>query len=162
LSLFLAFALLMGGGAMRRLTLVVALMTLSACSAASSTRLTSSIEAERLAREANAQIEEGNPSAAVPILEDVVRRFPDAPIHDQALYNLARALVLTASGGREYRQAAAHLDRLLRDYPTSPYAADARALRIALGAYVARTAELDRLLERLKAIDLEFEHPRQP
>ena len=147
---------------MRRLMLLVALMTLSACSAAPWTRLTSSLEADRLVREGDAQLRAGNPSAAVRTLDDVVRRFPDAPIHDQALYDLARALVLTANGGREYRQAAAHLDRLLRDYPTGPHAADARALRIALGAYVARTAELDRLIERLKAIDLEFERPRQP
>ena len=147
---------------MRHLMLLVALMTLSACSAAPWTRLTSSLEADRLVREGDAQLRGGNPSAAVRTLEDVVRRFPDAPIRDQALYDLARALVLTANGGREYRQAAAHLDRLLRDYPASPHAADARALRIALGAYVARTAELDRLIERLKAIDLEFERPRQP
>ena len=147
---------------MRRLMLLVALMTLSACSAAPWTRLTSSLEADRLVRESDAQLRGGNPSAAVRTLDDVVRRFPDAPIHDQALYDLARALVLTANGGREYRQAAAHLDRLLRDYPTSRHAADARALRIALGAYVARTAELDRLIKRLKAIDLEFERPRQP
>ena len=147
---------------MRRLMLLMALMTLSACSAAPWTRLTSSLEAGRLVREGEAQLRAGNPSAAVRTLDDVVRRFPDAPIHDQALYDLARALVLSANGGREYRQAAAHLDRLLRDYPTGPHAADARALRIALGAYVARTAELDRLIERLKAIDLEFERPRQP
>ena len=117
------------------------------------------MEAGRLVREANVQLREGSPSAAARILEDVVRRFPDAPSHDQALYDLARALVLSANGGRDYRQASAHLDRLLREYPASSYAPDARALRIALGAYVARTAELDRLLERLKAIDLEFETP---
>jgi outer membrane protein assembly factor BamD (BamD/ComL family) len=145
-----------------RLALLVPLLLLAACSAASWTRLASSMEANRLVREAEVQIERGNPSAAIPTLEDVVRRFPDAPVHDRALYELARALVLSANGGREYRQAAAQLDRLLREHPTSPHAADARALRIALGAYVTRTAELDRLLERLRAIDLEFERPRQP
>lgn len=148
--------------ALTRLTLAVALAALSACSAAPWTRLTSSMEADRLVREADAQVRKGNPSAAARILEDVVRRYPDTPAHDQALYDLARALVLSASGGREYRQAASHLDRLLRDYPASPHASDARALRIALNAYAARAAELDRLLERLKAIDLEFERPRQP
>ncbi|HEY7140641.1 MAG TPA: tetratricopeptide repeat protein [Methylomirabilota bacterium] len=147
---------------MRRLALIATLMALSACSTAHWTRLTSSMEADRLVRDADAQVRGGNMSAAVRILEDVVRRFPDAPVHDQALYDLSRALVLTANGGREYRQASTHLDRLLREYPASPYAADARALRIALAAYVARTVELDRLLERLKAIDLEFERPRQP
>jgi hypothetical protein len=70
--------------------------------------------------------------------------------------------VLGANGVKEYRQAAAYLDRLLREHPTSPYAADARVWRAALGAMVARGAELDRLLERLKAIDLELERPRQP
>ena len=147
---------------MRRLMLLGALMALSACSTASWTRLTSSLEADNLVREGNAQLRSGNPAAAVRTLDDAVRRFPDARIRDQALYDLARALVLTAHGGREYRQAAAHLDRLLRDYPNSQHATDARALRIALGAYVARTAELDRLIDRLKAIDLEFERPRQP
>jgi outer membrane protein assembly factor BamD (BamD/ComL family) len=152
---------------MSRWALLVALMTVSACSAApgprmTSSRVTSSMEADRLVQEANAQLQVGSPPAAVRILEDVVRRFPDAPIHSQALYDLARALVLTANGGREYRQATAHLDRLLREYPTSQHATDARALRAAIGAYVARTAELERLLERLKAIDLEFERPLRP
>ena len=153
---------------MNRLALLVALIALSACSSAppgprmTSSRVTSSMEADRLVQEAYAQLQAGSPSAAVRILEDVVRRFPDAPIHSQALYELARALVLTANGGRDYRQATAHLDRLLREYPTSQHATDARALRAAIGAYVARTAELERLLERLKAIDLEFERPLRP
>jgi outer membrane protein assembly factor BamD (BamD/ComL family) len=147
---------------MTRAVLLVALLAVSACSTTSWTRVTSSIEASRLVREANAQLREGNPAAAARILEDAVRRFPDTPSHDQALYDLARALVLSANGGRDYRLASAHLDRLLREYPRSSYAPDARALRIALGAYVARSAELDRLLERLRAIDLEYERPRQP
>jgi outer membrane protein assembly factor BamD (BamD/ComL family) len=147
---------------MTRAVLLVALLAVSACSTTSWTRVTSSIEASRLVREANAQLREGNPAAAARILEDAVRRFPDTPSHDQALYDLARALVLSANGGRDYRLASAHLDRLLREHPTSSYASDARALRIALGAYVARSAELDRLLERLRAIDLEYERPRQP
>jgi outer membrane protein assembly factor BamD (BamD/ComL family) len=144
---------------------LVAVLLLSACSTTTTTtwtRISSSMEASRLIREANIQLHEGNPKAATRILEDAVRRFPDTPSHDQALYDLARALVLSANGGRDYRQASAHLDRLLREYPTSRYTPDARALRIALGAYVARSAELDRLLERLNAIDLEYERPRQP
>jgi outer membrane protein assembly factor BamD (BamD/ComL family) len=141
---------------------LLALMTLSACSAVSWSRLSSSLEADRLVREADSQLQAGNPAAAARILGDVVRRFPEAPVHDEALYGLARALVLGANGARDYRQAAAHLDRLLREYPKSRYAADARAWRAVLGVIVARGAELDRLLERLKAIDFELERPRQP
>jgi outer membrane protein assembly factor BamD (BamD/ComL family) len=149
---------------MTRALVFLALLSLSACSTTTTTwtRISSSVEANRLIREANGQLRDGNPAAAVRILDDAVRRFPDASGHDQALYDLARALVLSANGGRDYRQASAHLDRLLREYPTSSYVSDARALRIALGAYVARSAELDRLLERLRAIDLEYERPRQP
>jgi outer membrane protein assembly factor BamD (BamD/ComL family) len=147
---------------MRRLWPLLALVVLSACSSAPWTRVASSLEADRLVREADAQIEAGNWSKAVRILADVVRRYPDAPAHDEALYHLARALVLGANGVREYRQATAHLDRLLREHPTSPYVPDARAWRAVLVAYVARGAELDRLLERLKAIDTQLERPRQP
>jgi outer membrane protein assembly factor BamD (BamD/ComL family) len=149
---------------MTRALVLLALLSLSACSTTTTTwtRISSSVEASRLIREANGQLRDGNPAAAARILDDAVRRFPDASGHDQALYDLARALVLSANGGRDYRQASAHLDRLLREYPTSSYVPDARALRIALGAYVARSAELDRLLERLRAIDLEYERPRQP
>jgi outer membrane protein assembly factor BamD (BamD/ComL family) len=147
---------------MRRLVALLVLMALPACSSAPWARLTASFEADRLVREADAQIQVGNWAAAVRILEGVVRRYPDAPAHDAALYHLARALVLSANGGREYRQAAAYLDRLLREHPTSPHAADARVWRALLGAYVARGAEMDRLLERLKAIDVELERPRQP
>jgi len=149
---------------MTRALVLLALLSLSACSTTTTTwtRISSSVEASRLIREANGQLRDGNPAAAARILDDAVRRFPDASGHDQALYDLARALVLSANGGRDYRQASAHLDRLLREYPTSSHVPDARALRIALGAYVARSAELDRLLERLRAIDLEYERPRQP
>jgi outer membrane protein assembly factor BamD (BamD/ComL family) len=149
---------------MTRALVLLALLSLPACSTTTTTwtRISSSVEASRLIREANGQLRDGNPAAAARILDDAVRRFPDASGHDQALYDLARALVLSANGGRDYRQASAHLDRLLREYPTSSYVPDARALRIALGAYVARSAELDRLLERLRAIDLEYERPRQP
>jgi len=147
---------------MRRWALLVASMMLVACSTSSWAPLTSSFEAHRLVQQADTQLRAGNAAAAVRILDDVVRRFPDAPNHDEALYDLARALVISASGGREYRQAAACLDRLLHEHPTSSYAVDARALRLALGAYATRAAENDRLLERLKAIDLEFDRPRQP
>jgi hypothetical protein len=156
-----------------RLSLLLALLALSACSHAPGPRpIAPSSEADRLVRDADAQIRAGQPSLAVPILDDVVRRFPDASVHDQALYELARALVLSANGSREYRRAAAQLDRLLREHPTSAYTPDAKAWRSVLNALLGHTAERERLLERLraialeferlKAIDLKFERARQP
>jgi outer membrane protein assembly factor BamD (BamD/ComL family) len=146
----------------RRLSLLLALMTLSACGVTSWTRQISPSEADRLVRDADAQIRAGRPALAIETLDDVVRRFPDASVHDQALYDLARALVLNANGGRDYRRAAAQLDRLLREHPMSLYTPDAKAWRAVLRAYAGRTAELEGLLERLRAIDWEFERPRQP
>ena len=119
-------------------------------------------EGQRLLRDAEALLSAGNPAAAIRLLEDVVQRFPDVPIHDRALYEWASALVFTANATGEYRPALVPLDRLLREHPSSAYAGDARALRMVIGAYMARTAERDRLLNHLKAIDLEFERPVQP
>ena len=158
---------------MRRLPLLLTLLALSACSHAMGPRpILPPSEADRLVRAADAQIRAGRPSEAVPILDDVVRRFPDASVHDQALYESARALVLSANGSREYRRAAAQLDRLLREHPTSAYTPDAKAWRAVLNAFLGSTAERERLLERLKTIDLErerlkaidlkLERPRQP
>jgi predicted Zn-dependent protease len=120
----------------------------------------------------NVQIRAGKPAVAITILDEVVRRFPEDPVHDQALYELARALVLNANGTREYRRAVTHLDRLLREHPTSAYTPDAKAWRVVLQRLLVRTAEQERLLgrvraddlerERLKAVDLEFERPRSP
>jgi hypothetical protein len=119
-------------------------------------------EGQRLLRDAEGQLTAGNAVAAIRILEEVMRRFPDVPIHDRALYECASALVLVGNASGDYRPALAPLDRLLREHPTSAYATDARALRMVIGAYIARTAERERLLNHLKAVDLEFERPPQP
>ena len=115
---------------MTRALVFLALLSLSACSTTTTTwtRISSSVEASRLIREANGQLRDGNPAAAARILDDAVRRFPDASGHDQALYDLARALVLSANGGRDYRQASAHLDRLLRTRAERDADAHARAM----------------------------------
>jgi hypothetical protein len=68
-----------------------------------------------------------------------IRCFPHDPVHNQALYELARAL-LSANGTREYRQAATQLDRLLREHPTSTYTTDAKAWRAVLQLLPVRTA----------------------
>jgi len=148
------------------------LVALSACSPTLWTRPLFPSDAERLIRGADVEIRAGQPAVSIAILDDVVRRFPEDPAHDQALYALARALVLSANGTREYRRAATQLDRLLREHPTSTYTSDAKAWRTVLQLLLVRTAEQERLAERLRAtdlerdrlraIDLEFERPRSP
>ena len=95
---------------------------------------------------------------AARLLEGVARGAPDTAVHDRALYTLGRALVQPDNPARNYRQALAWFDRLLREHPASPHAADARAWRALLSAYLARTDEL----ERLKQLDLQLERARKP
>jgi hypothetical protein len=78
---------------------------------------------------------------------------PDSAFSDLALLGLTRALVNPEYSGRDYRQAFVAAERLIREYPDSPYAGGVRAWRELLGAYLARTREL----ERLKLLDLELE-----
>jgi outer membrane protein assembly factor BamD (BamD/ComL family) len=95
---------------------------------------------------------------AARLLENVARGTPDTAVHDRALYAMGRALVQPDNPARNYRQALAWFDRLLREHPQSPHAADARAWRTLLSAYLARTDEL----ERLKQVDLQLERARRP
>lgn len=108
--------------------------------------------------EAEAQVKAGAYPAATRLFETVVRRHQSAPVHDRALYGLARTLVLAENAARDYRQALGYFDRLLREHPGSPYASDARAWRFLLTAYLARTEEL----ERLKKLDIELERQKRP
>ena len=73
---------------MRHRILALSLLLLTGCSVAPLERLTASLEADSLVRQADAQLRADKPAAAIRILEDVARRFPDAQVHDKALYEL--------------------------------------------------------------------------
>ena len=121
-------------------------------------------EADRMVSEAEEQIKNGAYPTAARLFEEVIKRFPNSPAHDRALYGLAHTLVLPENSGRDYRQAHLYFDRLVREHPESVYAADARAWRGLLSVYLARTEETERLkqdIERLKKIDIEMERPRR-
>lgn len=134
------------------------LLGLSACGVTAPWRSAPPDEPARKVAEAEAQVKAGAYPAAARLFGEVVRREPAAAVHDRALFGLARVLVSPDHPGRDYRQAHALFDRLLREHAGSPLAAEARAWRSVLGAYLARTEEL----ERLKRIDLELERRRSP
>lgn len=170
---------------MRRLGWLPLLLLLSACSALPWPGAKRPSEAERMVGEAEEQVRVNAYPTAAQIFEEVVRRFPDSPVHDRALYGLARSLVLAEPSARDYRQAHVHFERLLREHPESLYAPDARAWRGLLSAYLARLDESERVrqeadrlrqegdrlkleaerlkqdIERLKKIDIEMERPRR-
>ena len=125
-----------GGAPVRRLAPLLVLLALSACSAAPWSRRPPSRPTGSSAMRRPSSRRE-IPRAPFGSWRTSFADTLTRPSDDEALYVLARALVLGANGAREYRQAAAHLDRLLREHPTSRYAADARAWRAMLGVIVA-------------------------
>jgi tetratricopeptide (TPR) repeat protein len=115
-------------------------------------------DARELVRAADALAAARAYAAASRLYEEVIRRFPGDPGQGRALFGLGRLLVLADNPGRSYSRALVCFDRLLREHPESPQAADARAWRSVLAAYLARSEEL----ERLKQADLELERRRVP
>ncbi|HLC40472.1 MAG TPA: tetratricopeptide repeat protein [Methylomirabilota bacterium] len=156
--------ILMGTRPRRAIWLFVS-MALSACSLFSAAPdAIRRGEADRMVKEAEDQVRNGEYPAAARLFEEAIKRFPNSPAHDRALYGLARTLVIPDNGGRDYRQAHLYFDRLVREHPDSVYAPDARAWRGLLSVYLARTEETERLkqdIERLKKIDIEMERPRR-
>jgi TolA-binding protein len=115
-------------------------------------------DARGLVRQADVLVATRAYPAASRLYEETIRRFPGDPAQDRALYGLGRLLVRADNPGRSYPRALLYFDRLLREHPDSPYAADAQAWRGLLAAYLARSQEL----ERLKQADLELERRRSP
>ena len=115
-------------------------------------------DARGLVREADALVAARAYSAASRLYEETIRRYPGDAAEGRALFGLGRLLVLADNPGRSYPRALLYFDRLLREHPDGPHAADAQAWRGLLAAYLARSQEL----ERLKQADLELERRRSP
>jgi outer membrane protein assembly factor BamD (BamD/ComL family) len=123
-------------------------------------------DTERLVRLAEARAQAGEHAEAVLLLDEVARN-PSAAFADRALLGLTRSLCNPEYAGHDYHQAYLAADRLVREYPDSRHAGEARAWRDLLVAYLARGQDLDRYtierkqllleLERLKQVDLELE-----
>jgi hypothetical protein len=123
-------------------------------------------DTERLVRLAEARAQAGEHAEAVRLFEEVTRN-PSAAFADRALLGLTRSLCNREYAGHDYLQAYLAADRLVREYPDSQHADEARAWRDLLVAYLARGQELDRRtiereqllleLDRLKQVDVELE-----
>jgi hypothetical protein len=130
-------------------------------------------DSERVVKLAESEAVSGAHTEAVRLFEEVARD-PTSPFVDRALIGLTRALCQPEYAGRDYGQAYVAADRLVHDYPQSPYASEGRAWRDLLAAYISagdaleqRTRDLDQLIridmqrarefERLKRSDAELE-----
>jgi hypothetical protein len=105
----------------------------------------------------------GSGRAARTLYRKVLRGTRGTPTAAEALYGLGRLYVDPESGVRDYAAAQVAFGRLMREYPDSMRAAEARAWEAALGELLRSQADARRMradLERLKALDLEQERPR--
>lgn len=105
-------------------------------------------DSERLVRRAEAAAQRGDHAEATWLFEEAVRSAHPA-YGDRALIGLTRLLVLPEYAGRDYDRAARMAERLVREYPGSPYAAEARAWEDLLAAYLTRSRELEKLEREL-------------
>ena len=105
----------------------------------------------------------GSYAQAVALFQEVARN-PNSAFVDRALLGLTRSFSYPGYAGHDYRQALTMADRLVREYPDSPFAVEGRAWRDLLLGYLVRGQELERRtqeLERLKRLDLELEQQKR-
>jgi outer membrane protein assembly factor BamD (BamD/ComL family) len=113
-------------------------------------------DTDRLVRLAEMQVRAGSHAEAARTFEEVTRD-PSSAFADRALLGLTRVLCDPEYAGRDYQQAYLVADRLVQEYPTSHYVAEARAWRDLIVAYLALGQELERRADRLQRLDLELE-----
>lgn len=113
-------------------------------------------DSARLVRRAEAEAQGGAHAEAARLFEEVISR-PNGAFVDRALLGLTRLLVYPEYAGRDYGQAYLVADRLQREYPGSPYVAEARAWQDLLAAYLARSRELVQLERELDESTRELE-----
>ena len=152
---------------MRKSLCLGAALLLAACSGAPWRPVTDWVQVWQLVNRADGLARAGDDAGARALYEQVVQEYPESAWAPQALFRLARLEVSPESPLRNYRQAHDHFDRLVKDYPDSPYAADAQAWRDTLGQLLTREQEAARIrqdMERLKRVErrLEQEKGRDP
>jgi hypothetical protein len=105
--------------------------------------------------EADALVGRGQLLAA----RDIYARIASEPdrdaAHARALFNLARLYTDPASGFRDYRLAQLAFARLLKEYPSGEWSADARAWSAALDVLATREVELEARDSELRAREAE-------
>ncbi len=139
---------------MTRAAVAVGLVVLlGGCGSAPLHPLTDWVQAWRLLEQADGLARDGDHAGARVMYEEVLREHPGSPWAPRALFRLGRLEVTPESPVRNYRQAYAHFDRLVREYPDSSYAAEARAWRETL----AQLLSLRQDMERLKKLEIEEE-----
>jgi hypothetical protein len=149
-----------------RWRLLPLLLLLPACTAWWTARTAAPVDtpppddSERLVRRAEAEARDGAYAEATRLYEEVISG-PNGTFTDRALIGLARVLVDPEYAGRDYARAYLVAERLQREYPTSPYAAETRAWMDLLAGYLTRDRKLAELERELNESTRELERRGQ-
>jgi hypothetical protein len=142
---------------------VLAAVMLAACARFQSPPPTVAVPASRDLAEADRLARTGSGRAARTLYRRVLREVRGTPVAAEALYGLGRLYVDPESGVRDYGSAHMAFSRILREYPNSPRAAEARCWDALITEMQRNQTEAGRLradLDRLKALDMEQERSR--
>ena len=142
---------------------LLALVALAACARFRNPAPTVEVQASRDLAEADRLAHSGSGRAARTLYRRVLRDARGTPAAAEALYGLGRLYVDPESGLRDYGSAHTAFSRLLREYPNSTRAAEARCWEAIIAELQRSQTEAGRLradLDRLKALDFEQERSR--
>jgi Tetratricopeptide repeat len=142
---------------------VLAAVMLAACARFQSPRPTLEVPASRDLAEADRLARAGSGRAARTLYRRVLREGRGTLVAAEALYGLGRLYVDPESGVRDYGSAHTAFSRLLREYPNSARAPEARCWDALITEMQRNQTEAGRLradLDRLKALDMEQERSR--
>jgi hypothetical protein len=146
---------------MRALTLLF--VAVAACARFRTPPPTVEVPASRDLAEADRLARAGSGRAARTLYRKVLREGRGTLVGAEALYGLGRLYVDPESGVRDYGSAHTAFSRLLREYPSSARAAEARCWDTLITEMQRNQTEAGRLqadLDRLKALDMEQERSR--
>lgn len=118
-------------------------------------------EQDRLVLQAQELVRAGEYGGA---LEAYRRALDDSlknSVTEQALLGLARLYVTPENPHRDYRRALEVFDRLLREYPESARAGEARAWRELLSAFLSQRDEAERVRQEVERTRQETEQARR-
>jgi outer membrane protein assembly factor BamD (BamD/ComL family) len=118
-------------------------------------------DVERALRQADAAAQFGAYGEATRLLHEALARSPRSGVLDRVLLRLARLHVDPANPALDYDRAARLLERLLREHPRSPHAAEARAWRELLEMHALRGQEVQRVRHDVQRVRQDLDRARQ-
>lgn len=143
---------------MKRAHLLVLGLLLTGCSLPLTRQIQERHQAGQWLARAEETVRAGRYQEAEDTYQRLLEGHPSAPPADRARFGLARLHTLPENPNRDYQQAYQHFDRLLREFPDSQWADEARAWRELLAALLAQREEVADAHRRMERLREQAEH----